>query len=116
MISYEIYKTLHLFSVIFFIATLALQIYLNQKHKKIAIYSGILSFLVLLGGFGLLARIGISHREGWPLWAVLKLVIWLILAIGFPITLKRKPSLVSKLWVPLSLLVLAAVYSAVFKP
>ncbi|MFZ4712414.1 MAG: hypothetical protein ACOYL6_01765 [Bacteriovoracaceae bacterium] len=116
MISYPVYKLLHLFSVIFFVALLSLQIFLNEKHKKIAIFSGILSLFVLIGGMGLLARLGISHRGGWPLWAIIKLLIWIALGIAFPILIKRTPKLKSLLWYPLVILVLLAVYSAVFKP
>jgi uncharacterized membrane protein SirB2 len=51
--------------------------------------TGISSFIILVGGMGLLARLGISHKEGWPLWAYLKLGFWLIIVALVPILSKK---------------------------
>jgi uncharacterized membrane protein SirB2 len=116
MISYDIYKILHVFSVVFFISVLGIQIFLAEKNKKLSIFSGILSLFVLVGGMGLLARLGVSHQGGWPMWATIKLVIWFLIAAGFPIILKRSPKLKPYLWYPLVGLVFIAIYLAVIKP
>lgn len=116
MISYSFYKLVHLFSVIFFLALISLQISIPEKNKKLSIYSGILSLFVLVGGMGLLARLGISHGGGWPLWASLKLFIWLLIAVTFPIFIKRMPKYKVYLWYPLIILALVAIYLAVYKP
>jgi hypothetical protein len=115
MISYEFYKVLHVFSVIGFIALLYLQLNLDHKDKKMAIFSGILTLLVLTGGMGLLARLNISHSHGWPLWAKLKLTIWLLLGIGVPVINKRFPQFKRMASRVLFLMVLLAVILAVYK-
>jgi len=48
-------------------------------------------FLILLAGFGMLARLGISGS--WPLWIWIKIGIWLLLG-ALPVLLRRsdKPS------------------------
>jgi hypothetical protein len=116
MISYSNYKIIHLFSIIFFLALISLQISLPEKNKKLSIFSGILSLLTLIGGMGLLARLGISHKGGWPWWASIKLIIWFLIAAGFPIIIKRSPKLKPYLWYPLVGLVFIAIYLAVIKP
>ncbi len=44
-----------------------------ERRRKSAILTGILSLLVLVGGFGLLAR----TQTGWEVWVIVKLVCWL---------------------------------------
>lgn len=76
---------------------------------------GISSLLILVAGFGLMARIGVSH-QGWPLWIYLKLGIWLVLAAATPLVLKRFPRH-SRLYLTLTLVFyLAASTIAVLKP
>jgi hypothetical protein len=64
-------------------------------RKPVAITHGIGLFLVLLGGFGMLARLGIHWP--WPGWVLVKVVIWIILgALGA--VAARKTTLAQPLW------------------
>jgi hypothetical protein len=47
-----------------------------ETRKRVMIITGIASFLVLLGGFGLLAKL----KFGWPGWVFVKIVCWLVLS------------------------------------
>ena len=104
MISYSIYKVVHLVGV--FIVLLSLGGVLlwfgsggTQDHawkKRIAITHGLGLFLALLGGFGLLARLGITHG-GLPGWIWAKLGIWLLLG-GVLAIAPRLPKFAQPIW------------------
>lgn len=125
MISYQAYKVLHVIAVIVLfvsiggLATVSL-IAKNAPESKgvrrgLSIMHGVALFLILLGGFGLLARLGVSHGSGWPLWAYIKLGVWL--ALGASVTLiKRVPQLNKLLFLALPALGAVAIYSAIYKP
>lgn len=84
----------------------------NKRLRKLgAITSGIGLFLVLLGGFGLLARLG----YGWPLWILVKVVIWVALGALIAV-INRKPELSGTTWWGTLLLGLVAILMVVFKP
>ena len=113
--SYEVYKVLHLVSIFFFIAGLAITFMLSDNPKFNKIVTGITSLLILVAGMGLLARIGISMKE-LPTWVIPKMAIWLILAIAAPILGKRLQSKKTiALYGLLSLLSIAGVL-AIYKP
>ena len=84
------------------------------KNKKfIAIGHGLGLFMLLLGGFGMLARLGIVREM--PTWVIIKIVIWLVIgAILAP--MKRKPQWSGWLWAVVLILVSAAAWTALFKP
>jgi uncharacterized membrane protein SirB2 len=85
----------------------------NRGLRKFGgILSGIGLFLILLGGFGLLARV---YQNQWYPWVILKLVIWVVLG-GLLVLINRKPGLSKVLvWVTYALGLLAA-WAAYFKP
>ena len=87
--SYEIYKLIHILSIIVFFGCVGGSILGGryEKHEKIVL--GLASFLILLGGMGLMARIGIEHGSVWPAWLIVKAVIWLTLSALAPILAKR---------------------------
>lgn len=78
----------------------------NKDIRRLgAITSGLGLVLSLVGGFGLLARMG----YGWPGWALAKMAIWVILA-ALIVAINRKPKLAQSLWwVTLVLGVLAVI-------
>jgi hypothetical protein len=89
MISYTVYKLVHLFgmfmvfSVLGGIALHALNGGTKQDNvgrKLVAALHGTALFLILLGGFGMLARLGIV-QGGLPGWIYAKLAIWVALPL-----------------------------------
>jgi hypothetical protein len=76
-----------------------------------AMTSGIGLLFILVGGFGLQAKLG----YGWPLWVILKIAIWVVLG-GLIVLINRKPALSQVLWYSTILLGIAAVALGLFKP
>ena len=72
---------------------------------------GLAMVLILVAGFGMMARLQISHS--WPLWIWLKLIIWLLLA-GYPVLLKRQERPSAILFFLAPLLGAFAAYAALF--
>ena len=67
----------------------------NVSVRKLgSITSGIGLLLILVAGFGLVAKLGYNYDETWIL---VKFVIWLILG-GLIVLINRKPQLAMLLW------------------
>jgi hypothetical protein len=69
----------------------------------------------LLGGFGMLARLGIMHGLNFPGWLWVKLVIWGMLGAAVIIP-RRRPTLSRALLFALPILGGLAAYMAIYKP
>jgi hypothetical protein len=120
LISYPIYKIVHLLGVLMIFLSLG-GITVNaingggkDSRKRVSITHGIGLLLALIGGFGLLARIGVSHGSI-PGWAIGKLGIWFIFAIMIGVLI-RKPNLARPFWGLTIFLGGIAVYLAGYKP
>jgi cytochrome bd-type quinol oxidase subunit 2 len=120
MISLEVYKLLHLIGLILLFFAFGGVLFfgltkteLPKSLKKWAsILHGIALFLILLGGFGMLARLGLARE--WPTWVILKLVIWFILG-GAMMLAKKKQNLSAQLAIVFILLGSTAAYLGLFK-
>ncbi len=80
-------------------------------RKGVAISHGVGLFLVLLGGFGMLARMGIHWP--WPGYIMVKFGLWIV--FGGLLTLAYKKAS-SALWIVTIVLFAAAAYLALLKP
>jgi hypothetical protein len=121
MISYPVYKILHFSGIFLILISLGAQSFhaLSEPgspakwRKKAAIAHGVGMLLALVGGFGLLARLGIHWP--WPAWVVGKLLIWLTLgALMAPV--RRGAGFARSLWWVIVILGALAAGLALYKP
>jgi uncharacterized membrane protein SirB2 len=102
------YHILHLFSL-FVLTAHTFMAFANPvpaNKKKTMMITGIAGLLVLISGFGLLAKL---HAGTFPGWVVVKLVCWLGL-VAFAGVVYRRPHLRDKLsFAALSLILIALV-------
>ena len=116
MISYTVYNFLHLFGLV--LTTLSLGYSLSalsgeKRPKWIFALHGIGLFLILLGGFGMAARLGFVRD--FPIWIQYKIGFWV--AVGFlPLILRlTKAKLIWVVSSQILFLLLAAIFG-IFKP
>ena len=96
MFSYQLYKVLHVGSLFLLFTSLGGHAALAMRggdveksvRKLFIISHGVALMLALVGGMGLLARIGVHWM--WPGWVFAKLGIWLALG-GIVAAFKRAP-------------------------
>ncbi len=113
--SYEVYKMIHVVSIVIFFALFAAAAYSQKNEKREKILTGVFLLLILVSGMGLLARIGIQHGVAWPNWVRAKLTIWLVVGVLGHMMMKRFPQhAVKSFWGSVGLLTLAS-YFANFK-
>ncbi len=86
-----------------------------STRRLLAILHGLGAFLLLLGGFGMLARLGFLRGASFPGWLWVKLVVWTLLAVAI-ILPRRKPALARPLLLALPLLGGLAAFMAIYKP
>ncbi len=121
--SYSFYNLLHVFGIALLIVSIGgICVHAasggdkqsNTVHRLTLAMHGLGALLILVAGFGLLAKIG-DQQSGFPLWVWPKLLIWIVLAgiIAIPY---RKPAAAKTVFVLVPLLVLLSAYFALFKP
>jgi hypothetical protein len=123
MISLGVYRLIHIFGILLvFLALGGLALHAanggtkttNRARALVAATHGIGIFIILLGGFGMLARLGIGHT-GFPGWVWAKFGIWALLGVVFMLPY-RYPAFARPLWLLVPLLGITAAYLALFKP
>lgn len=122
---YPVYKVIHLFGILLLVTglaggalyamTIAAPARERAVRRLLGMMHGMGAFLVLFGGFGLLARIGIMQGGAWPGWVWAKLVIWVALG-GILFLINRKPALARPVFLALPVLGGLAAFLAVYKP
>jgi hypothetical protein len=85
------------------------------SRKTAGITHGIAMLLLLVSGFGALARIGLSNPAIWPAWLWVKALLWLVFG-GIIVLIRRAPRSSTLLWWLLPLLGGLAAYLALYKP
>ena len=122
MISYAVYKAMHLIGILMvFLSLVGVTMHVinggEKNHgwrKAAALTHGIGLMLTLVGGFGLLARIGITNG-GLPVWVLIKLGIWLIFAVITGVIVRKK-NWAKSVWFLALILGAIAAYLAGSKP
>ncbi len=117
MISYEVYKLIHIICLVILAICSGEYFSKGSPSKMTKILCGVASLLIFVAGMGMMARLGIGHGEGWPTWIILKIVFWLLVAALIPILGKRLPEGQRSFGLGLIFFFLTcAIYTAIFKP
>jgi hypothetical protein len=124
VISYELYKVIHLVGVVAVFAALGGAALLaihggaapgTPARRATALMHAAGLLLVLVAGFGLVARLDL-FTGGMPMWVAGKLGVWFLAGIALTIP-RRRPSFARPmLFLGLPLLAAAAAWLAVYKP
>lgn len=117
--NYEIYRLIHFAGIFTLFLAFGYLLAGPKAPKAAAIGHGVGLFLILLGGFGMQAKMKdiylATHGSGFPTWLIIKLVIWLVLG-GSMVLLKRKIIKGAVAWIAIIILGLASAYMAYNKP
>jgi hypothetical protein len=111
MISYQVYKVLHLIAIFLFL-TGASVLLSGQRTRFWMILTGVASFFILFGGMGLMARLG----GGFQPWILVKIAIWLVVTALGHLVAKRFPVHGRKAYWLTMILAGTAAWLAVYKP
>ena len=122
MISYEVYKLLHLggmFLLFTVLGGIALHVLnggtreSNGGRKLTGALHGVALFIILLGGFGMLARLGMT--SGFPGWIWAKIAIWALIPVIGTMPY-RKPATAKAVLFLLPLIGVFTGWVAIYKP
>lgn len=119
MISYEIYKLIHILCLLLFAVNIGQLLYPEHvlSSRKGKFFTGFVSFFILVSGMGLVARLGYKHTQAFPLWISLKILNWFAIniALYFLFTIK---SMKNKIYPAAHILILAIIniWAAINKP
>jgi hypothetical protein len=125
MFSYQLYNLLHIVGLALVMVALggiASTAALASRptsgvggRRRTAAFHALGIFLILLGGFGMLARLGVMHGAGFPGWIWAKLGIWAVLAAAVFVPY-RYPRAARPLLAVVPALAGLAAYMAIYKP
>ncbi|MEQ9105205.1 MAG: hypothetical protein RIE53_10980 [Rhodothermales bacterium] len=126
--SHAFYNLLHILGLILIIQSVASAVYfrlygagsatggspvVNPARKMLSILHGVGMLLILVSGFGMLARLGMT--DGLPNWIYGKLVIWLVFGASIALVNKGKGSPMLW-WILIIVLGGAAAWMGINKP
>lgn len=120
---YAVYKLIHFLGIFTLLTTFAASSLHAVKggtradhpyRRVLGPANGLAAFFILLGGFGMLARLGVSHGS-LPLWIWLKLGIWALFLASLWLVF-RGPFIARSLLVAVPLFALLAAAIALYKP
>ena len=120
MFSHATYKFIHLLGIfllfsgmggLWAVAVSSSETFRTSIRRLAIAAHGAAMLLILVAGFGMMARLQISHS--WPLWIWIKVVIWVLLA-GYPVLLKRQQKPSGILFFLAPVLGAVAAYAALF--
>jgi hypothetical protein len=123
MLSHQVYNVIHIIGIVALMAALGGGILLaivqaGPEHRParrvVGALHGVGAFLVLVGGFGMLARLDLPDNA-FPPWLWVKLMIWLVLAFALYLV-ARRPQSARLVLVTLPVLGGLAAYMAIYKP
>ncbi|MBC7660313.1 MAG: hypothetical protein H7249_11465 [Chitinophagaceae bacterium] len=119
--SSDFYKMVHFFGIFMVFSALGGQIIQSLNggdarqlpgRKWIAMFHGIGLLLVLVAGFGMIAKLHLGFSQPW---VIGKLLVWVALG-GVGAIAARKRNLAGPIWILVLLLGLTAAYLGHFKP
>jgi len=124
MLPYAFYKVVHIVGIVLVMSALGgIAVHAlsggtkqsNAARRLVVALHGTGVLLILVGGFGMLARLGFRHGAMFPGWLLVKLGVWGLLgaAVALPY---RRPTLARSMLVVVPLLAALAAYMAVYKP
>ena len=116
------YRLIHILSIMLMFTALGglllasrARVDTGVSRKTAGMTHGIALILILVSGFGALARLGFSNPASWPTWVWIKALIWLAFG-GVIVLIRRSPSAATLLWWILPVLGGLAAYLALYKP
>jgi hypothetical protein len=121
-VSYSVYKLLHVFGILLlFLALGGISVHAanggerarNVARGLVGLFHGLGLVIILVGGFGMLARLGIMGAI--PAWIWPKVVIWLLMGAAV-IVPYRRPEWSKPMLFVLPLLGTLAAFFAIYKP
>lgn len=120
--SYQLYRVIHVLGIVFLFTALGglllaarARVETGVSRKTAGMTHGLALVLILLSGFGALARLDLSNPGAWPAWVWIKVLIWLVMG-GIVVLIRRSPTTATVLWWLLPILGGLAAYLAIFKP
>jgi hypothetical protein len=122
MLSYEVYKILHIFGLAGVFASLGgLTLHAlnggsredNSSRKLLVITNGTCLLFMLVGGMGMLARLGMASSM--PAWVWLKFLLWGGVGALMSVVM-RKPDTAKVIWFLLPVLAALGAGIALYKP